>query len=122
RERRAPNALELLTRIVPAECLPRAVDIRVQQPPCEEALDRLVREADRVGDRDEPENQTAQQRGAPDATPVARSYPPGAHGREDRQELPAPDAADAQPGPRSQDERPNCLRPPQRQPQADHPA
>ena len=63
-EHRATNRLELLPWIVRAECLPGAAHVGVQELGREESLDRLVGQADGIGDRHEPENEPAQKRRA----------------------------------------------------------
>src|SRR5258705_12480442 len=57
----AAHCLELLTRVVRAQRLPRAVDMRVQQLSREKSLDRFVGQRAWIGDGHETEDEPAEQ-------------------------------------------------------------
>src|SRR5580765_8817121 len=60
-QHRAAHRLELLTRVVRAQRLPRAVDVRVQQLRRQKSLDSLVGQRAWIGDGDETEDEPAEQ-------------------------------------------------------------
>src|SRR4051794_32494166 len=57
----AAHRLEVLTRVVRAQRLPRAVDVRVQQLRGEKSLDRFVGQRAGIGNGHETEDEPAEQ-------------------------------------------------------------
>ena len=113
---------ELLPRVVAAQRLPGTVDVGVQQLRREESLDRVIREAHRIGDRHEPEDKSAQERRAGNAAAMTRGYAAGPDPAEQRQHVAAPHVADAETGCSGEHDRRDVVRTPERQAQHDHAA
>src|SRR6476646_9180914 len=65
-QHRAAHCLELLTRVVRTQRLPRAVDVRVEQLRREKSLDSLVGQRAWIGAGAEPEAEPAEQERARD--------------------------------------------------------